>query len=80
MKIDKHNTTKTIKCMSTCRESTHNPAGVSTHVEIIAPVVADSLVHNSTYTLGMKTDRIRTDITDIVFVFIFVFEYRVRYA
>ena len=50
VKIDKHNTTKTIKCMSTCRESTHNPDGVSTHVEIIAPVVADSLVHNSACT------------------------------
>jgi len=29
---------------------------------------------------GMKTDWIRTDITDIVFIFIFVFEYRVRYG
>ena len=27
----------------------------------------------------MKTNWIRTDITDIVFVFIFVFEYRVGY-
>ena len=33
--------------------------------------------------VGMKTDRIdriRTDITDIVFVFIFVFEYGVGYG
>jgi len=30
--------------------------------------------------VGMKTDRIQTDITDIVFVFIFVFEYGVRYG
>ena len=30
--------------------------------------------------VGMKMDRIQTDITDIVFVFIFVFEYGVRYG
>ena len=30
--------------------------------------------------LRMKTDRIRTDITDIVFLFIFVFEYGVGYG
>jgi len=30
-------------------------------------------------TLEMKTDRIQTDITDIVFVFIFMFEYGVGY-
>ena len=29
--------------------------------------------------VGMKTDQIQTDIPDIVFVFIFVFQYGVRY-
>ena len=33
----------------------------------------------ASWPVGMKTDGIRTDITDIVFVFIFVFEYGVRY-
>ena len=31
-------------------------------------------------TLGMKMDQIRTNITDIVFVFIFVFEYGLGYG
>jgi len=30
--------------------------------------------------VGMKTNRIRTDINDIVFIFIFVFEYGVGYG
>jgi len=32
------------------------------------------------FSVGMKTDRIRTDIIDIIFVFIFVFEYGVGYG
>ena len=29
--------------------------------------------------VGTETDQIRTDIVDIIFIFIFVFEYGVRY-
>jgi hypothetical protein len=29
---------------------------------------------------GMKTDRIRTDITDIIFVFVFLFEFGFEYG
>jgi len=31
-------------------------------------------------TLGMKTDRIRTDITDIIFVFIFLVGFEFEYG
>ena len=31
------------------------------------------------FLVGMKTDRIRTDITDIIFVFLFLVEFRFKY-
>jgi hypothetical protein len=39
-----------------------------------------SALLRATCQLGMKTDRIRTDITDIIFVFIFMSEFGFEYG
>jgi hypothetical protein len=50
--------------------------------ELLAIVVATGAVHprpERGSLVGMRTDRIRTDITDIVFVFIFMFGFGLEY-
>jgi hypothetical protein len=42
--------------------------------------MADKAIKGSSVQVGMKTDRIRTDITDIVFVFIFMFGFGFEYG